>query len=194
MPGGLKRIVHGHVFGDGTAQEISGPPRDSPFRAGDHRTPRGSFKGTWGNDEKMSTVSVEVVFETHSWSEDNDRGLASGWSPGRLSPRGRALARELGRRRQHDGLSAVFSSDLRRATETAELAFTGGGPPTFADWRLRECDFGELNGAHADRVHADRRAHLYDPYPGGESWAQAVGRAAAALADIAERRLARGSS
>lgn len=135
----------------------------------------------------MSTVSVEVVFETHSWSEDNDRGLASGWLPGRLSPRGRALAREVGRRRQHDGLSAVFSSDLRRATETAELAFTGGGPPTFADWRLRECNFGELNGAQADSVHADRRAHLYDPYPGGESWQQAVDRAAAALADIAER-------
>ncbi|MGH3547501.1 MAG: hypothetical protein ACRDQU_05150 [Pseudonocardiaceae bacterium] len=37
-----------------------------------------------------------IVFETHSWSEDNDRGVGTGWLPGRLSERGRELARELG--------------------------------------------------------------------------------------------------
>jgi alpha-ribazole phosphatase/probable phosphoglycerate mutase len=39
---------------------------------------------------------TEIVFETHSWSTDNDRGVATGWLPGRLSERGRALAAELG--------------------------------------------------------------------------------------------------
>ncbi|WP_220182978.1 histidine phosphatase family protein [Sphaerisporangium album] len=57
-------------------------------------------------------MSVEIVFETHSWSEDNDRGIATGWRHGRLSERGRRLAVELGDRRREDGLTAVFTSDL----------------------------------------------------------------------------------
>jgi len=32
-------------------------------------------------------VSVEIVFETHSISVDNERGIATGWLPGRLSAR-----------------------------------------------------------------------------------------------------------
>ena len=37
-------------------------------------------------------MAVQIVFETHSWSEDNDRGVATGRLPGRLSARGRELA------------------------------------------------------------------------------------------------------
>jgi CO/xanthine dehydrogenase FAD-binding subunit len=59
-------------------------------------------------------VAIEVVFETHSITEDNEQGRATGWLPGRPSPQGRELARELGLRRQDDGIGAVFSSDLRR--------------------------------------------------------------------------------
>jgi broad specificity phosphatase PhoE len=43
-------------------------------------------------------VAIELVFETHSISEDNERGIATGWLPGSLSPLGRELASELGRR------------------------------------------------------------------------------------------------
>ncbi|MFD0889954.1 hypothetical protein ACFQ08_35890 [Streptosporangium algeriense] len=39
-------------------------------------------------------MPVDLVFETHSISEDNERGVATGWLPGRLSERGRALAAE----------------------------------------------------------------------------------------------------
>ncbi|MDQ2879898.1 MAG: hypothetical protein M3Y48_01215 [Actinomycetota bacterium] len=49
-----------------------------------------------------------IVFETHSWSEDNDRGVATGWLPGRLSERGRELARQLGARRRDDGLARLL--------------------------------------------------------------------------------------
>ena len=41
-------------------------------------------------------MAVQIVFETHSISEDNERGVASGWLPGRLSAKGREAARELG--------------------------------------------------------------------------------------------------
>ncbi len=96
-------------------------------------------------------MSIELVFESHSWSQDNDRGVATGWLPGQLSERGRGLARELGERRRSDGLAAVFTSDLRRAVETAALAFADSDLPVLVDWRLRECDYGQLNGAPAAR-------------------------------------------
>ncbi len=121
-------------------------------------------------------MTVEVVFETHSVSVDNERGVATGWLPGTLSARGRALAVELGQRRRNDGLVAIFTSDLGRAVETVEVAFAGSGIPVFVDWRLRECDYGELNGAPKAAVHGERGGYRRTPYPGGESWEQATGR------------------
>lgn len=130
---------------------------------------------------------IEVVFETHSISEDNERGAASGWSHSKLSARGRELASELGERRRRDGIDVVFSSDLRRAAETAEIAFRDTAMPILLDWRLRECDYGELNGGAA-RDHVRQRARfLDDPYPGGESWRQAVTRVGRFLGDLAPR-------
>ena len=132
-------------------------------------------------------MAVEIVFETHAFSEDNEHGVATGWLPGRLSERGRSAARELGARRKDDGIAAVFVSDLRRAVETAEIAFAGCEVPMLLDWRLRECDYGDLNGAPVDVVH-DRQAYLDTPYPNGESWRQAVARVGGVLPDLASRR------
>ncbi|WP_062434127.1 histidine phosphatase family protein [Herbidospora daliensis] len=60
-------------------------------------------------------MPVEIVFETHALTEDNERGIATGRLPGRLSSRGRRLASELGARRRDTGLD--------RAVETARFAF-----------------------------------------------------------------------
>jgi broad specificity phosphatase PhoE len=132
-------------------------------------------------------VAVEIVFETHSWSTDNDRGIATGWLPGRLSERGRALAADLGHRRRDDRIAAVFTSDLRRAVETAEIAFGGTGIPILHDWRLRECDYGAANGGPAAGMHDRRAEHLDRPYPGGESWRDAVRRVGGLLDDLPTR-------
>ncbi len=129
-------------------------------------------------------MPTQIVFETHSTSEDNERGIATGWLPGRLSPLGREQAAELGRRRRADGLAAVFCSDLARAAETAAIAFAGSGVPILADWRLRECDYGELNGSPAADLHAHRLDHVDVAYPGGESWRQAATRVARFIADL----------
>jgi 2,3-bisphosphoglycerate-dependent phosphoglycerate mutase len=75
---------------------------------------------------------------------------------------------------------------LRRAVETAEIAFAGSPLPVVADERLRECDYGEQNGT-AEPVH-DRDAHVDVPYPGGESWRQAVERVAAFLEELRRER------
>ena len=90
-------------------------------------------------------MGTEIIFETHSMSEDNQAGIASGWIPGRLSAIGCELAADLGRRRRDDCLAAVFSSDLGRALQTAAVAFAHSDVPILADWRLRECDYGTLN-------------------------------------------------
>ena len=127
-----------------------------------------------------------LVFETHSLSEDNDRGMATGWLPGRLSARGRLLAAELGERRRAGGFSVVVSSDLRRAAETVELAFPSGEVPVLLDWRLRECDYGDLNGHPAATVHAAVTG-VDERFPGGESWREAVDRCDAALGDLDRR-------
>ncbi len=132
-------------------------------------------------------MSIEIVFETHALSEDNERGIATGWLPGRLCERGRANAADMGRRRRDDGITAVFTSDLRRAAETAEIAFGGTDMPILYDWRLRECDFGTRNGSPAAEVKADRLDFCDRPYPGGESHAQAIGRVVRFLADLPTR-------
>jgi broad specificity phosphatase PhoE len=129
-------------------------------------------------------MPIQIVYETHSISEDNETGHASGWRHSRLAPRGHVLAGELGARRRNNGLSAVFTSDLRRARETAEAAFPDGAVPILQDWRLRECDYGQRNGMLADELHQNKRDFLDAPYPGGESWRQAVQRVGRFLHDL----------
>jgi broad specificity phosphatase PhoE len=131
-------------------------------------------------------MAVELVYETHSTSVDNERGIATGWLPGELSASGREQARQLGERRRDDGIAAVYASDLRRAIETAEIAFGGSGIPVHHDARLRECDYGELNGASVERVTGVRRRHVDQPFPGGESYRQVVERTRAFLDDIVD--------
>ena len=132
-------------------------------------------------------MAITVVYETHAISEDNERGVASGWSHSCLSERGRQQARELGKRRGDDGFAAVSSSDLRRAVETADIAFPSGRPPILLDWRLRECDYGERNGAPAEAHGRDPAAHIDVPFPGGESWRQALARVGGLLDDLTPR-------
>ena len=125
-------------------------------------------------------MTVSVVFETHSTSEDNESGIMTGWLPGRLSAVGRQQAEELGARRRGT-VDAVFSSDLGRAVETARIAFDDT-LPVFLDWRLRECDYGELDGTPKHQLPVD------DRYPGGESWRDAVARVTRFLDELAETR------
>jgi broad specificity phosphatase PhoE len=79
----------------------------------------------------------------------------------------------------------VWSSDLGRAVETAELAYAGSGVPLVADARLRECDYGVLGGgpvADLDRVRLD---HVDVPFPGGgQSYRDVVEAMAAVLDDL----------
>ncbi len=130
-------------------------------------------------------MSIQIVFETHSISEDNERGFATGWNHGQLSEKGRLLAKELGVRRRNDGIQVIFTSDLRRAVETVEIALGDSSIPILHDWRLRECDYGNQNGRMSTSdLHRARRHHLDEPYSGGESWRQATNRVGRFLDDL----------
>lgn len=130
-------------------------------------------------------MAVDVVFETHALTTDNAAGVATGWRDGELSAQGRVLAADLGRRRREDGVDAVFSSDLRRAVETVRIAFAGSAIPVHLEWRLRECDYGELNGMPVSRLEAERPSRVHEPFPGGESYEDVVRRVAGFLAELA---------
>lgn len=127
---------------------------------------------------------LTLLFETHSWSEDNERGIATGWLPGALSTRGRELAREMGARHRDSNLAAVFTSDLGRAVETATIAFSSSAIPILKDARLRECDFGDLNGRPV-ALHEGRRATFTErPYPNGQSYRQVQEQVRSFLLDL----------
>jgi 2,3-bisphosphoglycerate-dependent phosphoglycerate mutase len=126
---------------------------------------------------------VELVYETHSLTLDNETGHATGRLPGELSSAGREGAVELGERRRDDGIACVFTSDLKRAVGTATIAFEGTDLEVRHDARLRECNYGELNGAPVERIEP-REAHIDEPYPGGESWRDAVERMRDFLDDV----------
>lgn len=119
-------------------------------------------------------MAVEIVYETHAITEDNENGIATGWLPGRLSERGRSVAAELGERRRDDGIAAVFTSDLDRAVATARIAFSGSELPMFQDQRLRECDYGELNGRPIADFPQPRARYIDQPFPGGQSYRQVI--------------------
>lgn len=123
------------------------------------------------------------MYETHSITVDNEIGIATGWLPGELSEQGRALAAELGVRRRK--VDVVYSSDLRRAVQTVEIAF-GDGKEVRLDARLRECDYGIYNGRPVSEVAALRRRYIDEPWPGGRSYRQVVAETAAFLAEVRE--------
>jgi 2,3-bisphosphoglycerate-dependent phosphoglycerate mutase len=134
-------------------------------------------------------TGIELVFETHSLTTDNEQGRATGWLGGTLSPLGRAFAAELGRRRRDDGIDVVFTSDLARAVGTAAIAFSGAPMPVVLDWRLREIDYGEWNGAPVETIEHERSSRVDLPFPGGESYRDAVARVGSFLDDLAAERV-----
>jgi alpha-ribazole phosphatase/probable phosphoglycerate mutase len=129
-------------------------------------------------------VAVEIVFETHSLTDDNENGIATGWLPGRLSARGRTLAAQLGRRYRDTDLAAVFVSDLHRAVETVQIAFADMPITIHQDERLRECNYGDLNGCPVGVLAGQRSRHIDLPFPGGQSYRQVVTAPASFLNDL----------
>ena len=133
---------------------------------------------------------MRLIYETHSTSTDNETGVASGHDDPDLSATGERQAAALGQRRAREGIAAVYCSDSLRARRTAEIAFGDSGVSIITDARLRECNFGNLNGHAAEQVRAVRARHVTEPFPGGESYADVVSRVRLFLHDASSRHAA----
>jgi 2,3-bisphosphoglycerate-dependent phosphoglycerate mutase len=118
---------------------------------------------------------MQVYFATHSTTTDNEIGVTSGWHDTKLSQLGIQQARELGDRFENIRVDLICCSDLRRAVDTARIAFRDK-IPVITDWRLREINYGDLNGKPADIVDPMNKRGIDKPFPNGESYEQAIAR------------------
>lgn len=119
---------------------------------------------------------MKLWFETHSTSDDNERGVASGHLDVPLSERGRLQAAELGLRYADRALAVVYTSDLKRASDTGEIAFAGRHLEIRQDPRLRECDYGTWSGCPVQKLDSARADFIETPFPEGESYREVVRR------------------
>ena len=138
-------------------------------------------------------MSVEITYFVHGTTTDNEHDLATGWLPGELSGSGREQAAELGKIVATRSFDAVFCSDLQRAIDSAELGF-GNTYEIIQDARLRECNYGELNGSSASAFKDRMDEYIDTPFPNGESYRDVERRMAEFLdflrSDYAGKRIA----
>jgi alpha-ribazole phosphatase/probable phosphoglycerate mutase len=119
---------------------------------------------------------LTVLYSPHMTSVDNETGHASGHADVPLSAAGRSRARALGLHYADEEPAAVYCSDLRRAWDTARIAFAGRAVPIVPDARLREYDYGELTRCAVAQVEGEFARRIEEPFPGGESLAMVVRR------------------
>lgn len=120
---------------------------------------------------------VTLTYFVHSTTTDNENGLATGWLPGKLSPVGRKQASQLGELTADQHFDVVFCSDLQRAVESARLGF-GDKYQIVTDSRLRECNYGDLDGCPKSAKNSIMKQSIDTPFPGGESYRDVEARLA----------------
>lgn len=126
---------------------------------------------------------VEIIFEPHGTTFDNEAHLASGHNDAALSPLGIRQSREMGERYKNDHFDAIFCSDLQRAYKSAEIGF-GGKWVIIKDARLRECNYGDFTQKPGDVVATEKPKRIHEPFPNGESYEQTTARIKSFLNDL----------
>ena len=138
---------------------------------------------------------TEILLIRHGETVWNQQGRMQGQNDSPLTPLGMQQARQLARRLKNVAFTALYSSDLGRAHQTARCIADATGHEVIADEGLRERSFGIFEGLtnHEIKVkHPDLHA-LFEKripdfvMPGGESAAQFVRRCVVTLERIARR-------
>lgn len=120
---------------------------------------------------------MKVYFATHSTTTDNEAKVCSGWKDVELSQLGVEQAqKDVGEVFKNFPIDLVCCSDLKRATQTVEIAFKDR-LPVIKDRRLREINYGDFNGKPAKIVDPMKKKRINTPFPNGESYKEAVLRA-----------------
>jgi broad specificity phosphatase PhoE len=93
---------------------------------------------------------MKLYITRHGETDANIEGILQGWLDTELNENGIAQAAEAASY-FNKPIDAIFSSDLKRATRTAqEFRDHYKGVPYFEDVRLRLRDFGDATGTHRD--------------------------------------------
>lgn len=129
---------------------------------------------------------MKITFLAHSITYDNEAELASGWNDVELSPEGIRRIPLWAVNFDLSKIDRVYTSDLQRAYKTAQIAFPEiTSEKLLHDWRLRECDYGEMTRkSKPDVVDPARVDHIHEPFPGGESYDQAMERMGSFVDDL----------
>ena len=123
-------------------------------------------------------MSLNLTYFVHGTTIDNENGISSGWSDAELSELGVRQSIELKDKIKDKKFDVVFSSDLKRAVNSAHLAF-GDSVPIILDKRLRECNYGTLNGGLSSIVEPMQEDEcIYNKFPKGESYEDVKNRMA----------------
>jgi 2,3-bisphosphoglycerate-dependent phosphoglycerate mutase len=131
---------------------------------------------------------MQIIFESHATTLDNEAQVASGWNDVALSKKGEQEAKDLGGRYKLQNFDAVYCADLQRAYRTVQLAFPKlSTDKLFIDWRLRECDYGDLTLASRQELDIDKVKRIHTPFPNGESYEQAMERMKSFINDLREK-------
>jgi broad specificity phosphatase PhoE len=133
-----------------------------------------------------------VIFIRPGETEWNRLERWQGWVAIPLNEHGKRQAQRLAKYIRHIGISALYTSDLSRALETANLLGEPLGFPPIPDARLRERNIGVWQGLTVAEMKswypADYEKLLRDPenfrVPGGESRADVRKRMREAFDDM----------
>ena len=138
-------------------------------------------------------AEASVLLARHGQTDDNLEPLRfQGWRDTPLNDTGRGQAAELARRLAGQGIVSLWSSDLSRARETAEIVGARLGLEPRLDRRLREGNRGDWEGRlfvdvarEEPEVYAAwMRAGADWRFPGGESLLEQQRRVNECMAEI----------
>lgn len=110
-------------------------------------------------------MGTKIIYFVHGTTYDNVTGNCSGWKQSKLTEVGKERATKLGIIRKDTYFDVIFTSDLIRAIDSANLAFPN--VEKIQDKRLRECNYGDLDGENKSLIIYEK--HINDPFPNGES-------------------------
>jgi broad specificity phosphatase PhoE len=114
-------------------------------------------------------MAVKITYFVHGTTIDNEDGVSSGWNDIGLSEKGIKQSVELIGQIKDKHFDVVFCSDLKRAVDSAKLAFEGR-VKIVKDKRLRECNYGRFNGALSEIVEPMQEENITKKFPDGESY------------------------
>jgi len=114
-------------------------------------------------------VAIKITYFAHGTTTDNEKDLATGWAQGELSALGIKQSKKLGTLVSDQKFDLVFCSDLKRAYDSAKLAF-GKKYKIIQDKRLREADYGDFTRHPASRFKAGMNKYIDQKFPKRESY------------------------